>query len=230
MISRVLSVSRIHTVAWPLLLAWPLGILIAAFALSWTIFAIADTGESNFTGSVSALVGVALAFYVSAMTQTFPFALGLSVTRRDYFAATLLVGLCQVVGYSVLFWALSGLEGATGGWGVDMVMFGIPAYFTSSQIVQLATYLALLSLVGGFGLFIGGVYQRWRVTGLFTFGTTTLVTLGCAAVVVTWQEWWASIGSWFVDTPRFVPMVVLPAALAAMCLVGAGRLIRRATA
>lgn len=230
MITRALAVSRIHTVAWPLLVAWPIGILAVAFAIPWAIFAIVQTGESNFTGSVSALLGVALAFYIGAMTQTFPFALGMSVTRRDYFAATLLVALAQVVGFGVMLWALSAIETATGGWGVDMVMFGIPNIFTSNPIVQLATYLAVLALIAGIGLLIGALHRRWGVTGLYSVGAGLLVTLGLAAILVTWQGWWPAVGSWFADTPRAVPMVVLPAVLATACTAGAWQLVRRAPA
>ncbi|QNG19181.1 ABC transporter permease [Rhodococcus triatomae] len=230
MISRAVSVSRIHTVAWPLLLAWPLGILAVAFAIPWAIFAIIDTGQtSNFTGSVSALLGVCLAFYLSAMTQTFPFALGMSVTRRDYFSATLLVSLVQVIGFGGLLWVLSLVEDATGGWGVDLLMFGIPGVFTDSQIIQLATYLAIMALVAGIGLLVGAIQQRWRVTGLYSVGAAVLVLGGAAAVLVTWMEWWPAVGSWFADSSRAVPMVALPSALAAACLAGAWVVIRRAT-
>ncbi|WAM15738.1 hypothetical protein OYT95_03535 [Rhodococcus sp. JS3073] len=85
MTNRVLTVSRIHTVAWPLLVAWPLGVLVASFTIGAAIFAmVGDTGsDTNFTGGVFSLFGFALAFYLQAMTQTFPFALGMSVTRRD---------------------------------------------------------------------------------------------------------------------------------------------------
>lgn len=230
MISRALAVSRIHTVAWPLLVAWPLGILTAAFAIPWAIFAIVQTEEVAYTGSVSALLGVALAFYIGAMTQTFPFALGMSVTRRDYFAATLVVAFAQVVGFGVMLWALSGIESATDGWGVNMVMFGIPNIFTSNLLIQLGTYLAVLALVAGIGLLVGALHRRWRVTGLYSVGAGVLVLGGLAAIVITWQGWWPAVGNWFADEPRVVTMVALPAVLAIGFTVSAWQLIRRAPA
>ncbi|MDP1051165.1 hypothetical protein, partial [Klebsiella quasipneumoniae] len=86
---RIGSVLQLHTVAWPLLIAWPVGILLISFLISFTIYAIVrnDEGE-GFTGSVFSVFGFVLAFYLQSMTQTFPFALGLSVTRREFFTAT----------------------------------------------------------------------------------------------------------------------------------------------
>ncbi|NUS92594.1 MAG: ABC transporter permease [Nocardia sp.] len=230
MIARALDVSRIHTVAWPLLIAWPLAILTAAFAIPWVIFALIDATDANTTGSIYSILGVTMAFYMSAMTQTFPFALGLGVTRRDFFNATVLIGAGQVAGISLLLWVLAVIEEHTDGWGVRMEMFGLPADFTDNRLTQLATYAAFLGLVACVSLFLGAIYQRWRVSGLYTAGVIFLLAGGAAAILVTWQRWWPEVGSWFADTPRVVPMVVLPAVVALAALAGAWAAIRRATA
>ncbi|MFQ6230284.1 ABC transporter permease [Nocardia sp. NPDC002869] len=230
MIARAVRVSRIHTVAWPLLIAWPLGILLAAFVIPWVIFALIDVDDSNTTGSVYSILGVTMAFYMGAMTQTFPFALGLGVTRRDFFNATVLVGAAQVACVSVLLWTLAVIEDHTDGWGVRMEMFGLPADFTDNRLIQLATYAAFLGLVACISLFLGAIYQLWRVAGLYTTGAVFLIVGGLAAILVTWQRWWPAVGSWFTDTPRAVPMVALPAVVALAALIGAWVTIRRATA
>ncbi|WP_063059811.1 hypothetical protein [Nocardia sienata] len=230
MIARALQVSRIHTVAWPLLIAWPLGILVAAFMIPWVIFALIDATDSNTTGSIYSILGVTMAFYMGAMTQTFPFALGLGVTRRDFFNATVLVGAVQVAVISLLLWILAVVEDHTDGWGVRMEMFGLPSHFTDNRLTQLATYAAFLGLVASVSLFLGAVYQRWRVTGLYTAGAVFLVAGGLIAILVTWQRWWPAVGSGFADAPRVVVMVVLPAVLALAALIGARVVIRRATA
>ncbi|WP_328392070.1 ABC transporter permease [Nocardia sp. NBC_00416] len=230
MIARALNVSRIHTMAWPALIAWPLAILFAAFVIPWVIFALIDATETTTTGSIYAILGLMTAFYMSAMTQTFPFALGLGVTRRDFFAGTVLVGAVQVFGLGLLLWALAVVEGLTDGWGVRMEMFGLPADFTDSGLVQLATYPAFLALLACVSLLLGAIFQRWRVNGLYTAAAVVLIAGGLAAVLVTWQRWWPEVGSWFADVPRVVPMAVLPAAVALVALAGAWATIRRATA
>ncbi|BDT86124.1 ABC transporter permease [Nocardia cyriacigeorgica] len=230
MLRRAMSVSRLHTVAWPVLIAWPLGILLVAFLIPWVIFWLVDAEEANVTGSVSAAFGIVLAFYLGAMTQTFPFALGMSVTRRDYFAATLLVAAAQILGTGVLLWGLGLIEESTDGWGVNMVMFDVPGQFTGNLLIQLGTYLAILALIAGAGLLTGALYQRWRVSGVYTFLVALLLVFGLAAIVITWQSWWPEVGHWFADTPRVVPMVLLPGVLAVVCTGGAWATIRRATA
>ncbi|MFD4292766.1 ABC transporter permease [Rhodococcus sp. NPDC058505] len=209
--SRIGSVLRLHTVAWPLLIAWPVGLLTVAFAISWMIYYLVGNEEGEgFTGSVTALAGFAIAFYVQALTQSFPFALGLSVTRREFYTATTLMAVAQSAIFAVAVWALSLVEAATDGWGVHMRMFGITRYFTDSPLVQLLCLFSILLLSTGVAMLAGAIYQRWRTTGLLAAGVALLVTLGLAAIVITWAEWWPAIGSWFVDTPRVMPMVVLP--------------------
>ncbi|MCQ4119349.1 ABC transporter permease [Rhodococcus tibetensis] len=232
MTHRVLAVCRIHTVSWPILLAWPFGILLASFVIGVGIFSVvSQPGDNgNFTGGVFALFGFALAFHLQAMSQTFPFALGMSVTRRDYFSATLLVAAVQVVALGVLLYVLSLVEEATNGWGVDMRMFTIPNYFTSSPAVRLSTYLAFLFLTAAVGMVLGALHHRWRVVGLFTLGVGTLLIGGLTAIVITWQQWWPGIGTWFVEVPRAVPMVWMPVLAALACTGGAWLIVRRATA
>lgn len=232
MIARAIKVARMHTVAWPLLIAWPVGIVAVSFAIGFTIFyLIGDTGqEANFTGSVFALHGFALSFYLQAMTQTFPFALGLSVTRRDYFAATALVATVQSLVFGVILFAFARIEDATDGWGVKMRMFDIPAYFTDNRWLQLLTIVVSLFLLATIGMFLGALQQRFRIAGLFFVGLIVMITLGLVAILLTWQGWWGSVGSWFADVRRVVPLAALPAAAAAAAIVGTWGLMRRTPA
>lgn len=228
--SRIGAMLRLHTIAWPLLVAWPVGILTASFVISWTIYFLvgAEDGE-GFTGGLGALLGFVIAFYVQALTQSFPFALGLSVTRREFYGATLLMAVGQSATFAVVLQALSVIEAATGGWGVHMRMFGIARYLTDNPVLQVLTLLAALLLTVGVSILIGAIYQRWRTSGLLTAGVAALGAAGLAVVVITWARWWPAIGSWFVDTPRAVTMVVLPLALATAAFAGGWAALRRAT-
>ncbi|MGW0045423.1 ABC transporter permease [Rhodococcus sp. NPDC003348] len=228
--SRIGSVLRLHTVAWPLLIAWPVGILAVSFAISWTIYFLVGNEEGEgFTGSVTALLGFMIAFYIQALTQTFPFALGLSVTRREFYGATVLMALGQSAVFAVAVQVLSAIESATNGWGVYMRMFGIARYFTDNPLVQLLSLFAIMLLTAGIAVLAGAIYQRWRTTGLLAAIVGAVGTLGLAAIVITWARWWPAIGSWFVDMPRVVPMVVLPLVLALLALASGWVALRRST-
>ncbi|MFD4182318.1 ABC transporter permease [Rhodococcus sp. NPDC058514] len=228
--SRIGSVLRLHTVAWPLLVAWPVGLIAASFAISWTIYYLIGTDEgAGFTGSIAALLGFVIAFYVQALTQSFPFALGLSVTRREFYTATLLMAFAQSAIFAVAVQVLSVIESATDGWGVYMRMFGLARYLTDNPALQLLSGFAILLLTSGIAVVAGAIYQRWRTTGLLAAGTSVFCTLGLAAIVITWARWWPEIGSWFVDVPRALPLVALPLALALLALAGGWVALRRAT-
>ncbi|HEY5858607.1 MAG TPA: ABC transporter permease [Aldersonia sp.] len=227
---RLLQVARLHSTAYPVLIAWPVGIVAVSFAIAYTIFfLVGETGnDTNFTGGLSALYCFAMVFYIQAMTLTFPFALGLNVTRREYFTATTLVALVQSAVFGSVLYLLALVERATDGWGVRMRMFDIPAYFTDDSMLQWSLFVFTLLFIAGIGMFVGAVYQRWRTVGLMILGLATLLALGGGAILITWQRWWPAIGSWFVDTPRVVTLVLLPAALAAVALAGTWGTVRQA--
>jgi hypothetical protein len=228
--SRVGGVLRLHTVAWPLLVAWPVGILAVTFAISWTIYFLVGTEEGEgFTGGLFSLSGFVIAFYVQALTQSFPFALGLSVTRREFYRATILLALGQAAIFAATIQVLSAIENATGGWGVNMQMFGLMRYVTDNPLVQLLAIFAVLLATTGIAILAGAIYQRWRTTGLLTAGVAVLGSLGLAAILITWAAWWPAIGSWFVDSPPVVPTAALPLIVAALTLGGGWGALRRAT-
>ncbi|GGG07446.1 hypothetical protein GCM10007304_21850 [Rhodococcoides trifolii] len=228
---RVVQVARMHSVAWPLAVGAPAAILFVAFAIGWVLFFAIPNPDSRtqFTGGVTSVFFFGIGFYVQAMTQTFPFALGLSVTRREFFTATALAGLVQSVVFGTVIYLLSLLETATSGWGVHMRMFGILDYVTTSPVTRLFALIALFFLVSSIGLLIGTMYLRWKLIGLMTLSAAAVVVIGGAVVLILWRQWWFTVGDAIADTPRFVTMVVLPAVLAAVSLLGGWAVLRRTT-
>lgn len=227
---RILRVARMHLNAWQLLLAWPLGVLAASYLISIAIFALVVDGSNptEINGGVSSMLAVALTFYVQAIVSTLPFAVGLSVTRREFLAATALVALGQALVLGVLLYALGVLERATNYWGVGMRMFDIPAYFTDNAVLQFLSIVLVTLLAAAAGAVIGGLYLRWRTPGLLTTGVGAMLVLGAAAIVVTWRHWWSDVGHWFVDIPGALPVAVFPAALCAALAITAWAILRRA--
>lgn len=215
---RTLNVARLHTVAWPLIIGWPIAVLFIAFVISYTIFALIPTtdNEYNFTGSVFSMYGFAVGFYLQAVTQTFPFALGVSVTRREFFGASALVGVIQSALLATIVYVLSVIEAATGGFGVKMRMFGVLRYATDNPVLQWLGFFATLLLVASIGQFIGVVYQRYRVNGFLAIGVAAIVVFGGGAILVTWQRWWPAVGRFFVDTPSGILLGLVPLALTAV--------------
>ena len=228
---RTLDVARLHTVAWPLIIGWPIGVLFIAFVISYTTFALLPTTDSefNFTGAVFSMYGFAVGFYLQAVTQTFPFAMGVSVTRREFFTASAFVGVIQSAALATLAYVLSIIEAATGGFGVKLRMFGIVRYATDNPALQWLGIFATLLMVAAIGLFIGVAYQRYGVNGFLTICVAAIVVFGGGAMVVTWQQWWPPVGRFFVDTPTVILLGVLPLVLAALFATAGWVGLRRAT-
>ena len=218
---RTLDVARLHLTAWPLIIGWPIGVLAIAFALSYTLFALLPEtdNEYNFTGGMFSMYGFAVGFYLQAVTQTFPFALGISVTRKEFFRATALVGTVQ-----------SALETAPAGFGVKSRMFGPFRYATENPFLEWLGIFTTLLLVASVGMALGVVYQRYRVTGILATGLAALVVVGSAVIVVSWQQWWPAVGRFFIETPTVLLLGAIPLALSALFAIASWTGLRRATA
>ncbi|WP_415974511.1 ABC transporter permease [Rhodococcus sp. 077-4] len=229
---RILNVARVHNTSWAATFAWPLAILAIVFALTYGLFSVIPNSESDtyFTGGVFSVFGFTIAFYLTAITQCFPYALGLSITRREFLTATALVGVVQSCAIGTIVYALSVIEEATDGFGRRIRMFGVARYATDVPILQWATVVIALLLIGSIGAFVGVVYRRYRTNGLFTLGLIDLVLFGGGAIVITWQNWWPNVGSFFADTPRILLLVVIPLIITAALSVASWVGLLKATA
>jgi hypothetical protein len=230
--SRLLAVARLHTVAWRGTLAWPWIICGLSFLVNLAVFAsIMDLLEDRpVTGGLASIFVVTLLMFVSAVTQVFPYALGMGVTRRMFYAATALVAAAVSVGFAIALYVLRLVENATGGWGMDLRFFGVPfASVAGDNPAQILVYAVMMLLVTFVGMFIGVVYVRWRVNGALTMTAAGIVVPGGLVALATWQGWWGAIGSWLGDQPVLGlyagwPLVLVVAAAAAGLVA-----IRRAT-
>jgi hypothetical protein len=164
-----------------------------------------------------------------AITQVFPFAMGLSVTRRAFYAATALLVLVQAVAFGVLLYLLKLLEDATGGWGISLRFFGVQGITQHSGLLQILVYAVPFMVVGFIGIFCGVVFKRWGLNGVFTLSVATVFALGGLVALVTWLGKWGAVGQWLINQPTAGLIAGWPALLATT-LAGAGYLaIRRAT-
>ncbi|WP_342750049.1 hypothetical protein [Prauserella shujinwangii] len=223
---------RIQLANGPMVLGMPLVILALVLLANLAIFGVIDTSaspENRMTGGMISIYIVLLVAHLQTITQFFPFALSLSVTRRIFFAATCLVVLGQSVGYGLLLFLLRLLEDATGGWGLDMGFFALPFLTTSNALTQVAVYTVPFIAMSFLGLLVGIVFKRWGQLGLYTLGIGVGVLAVLLVLLATWQDWWAAIGRFFAQEPAVHLFATYPLVLAAL-LAGIGyRALLRAT-
>lgn len=236
---RVVNVVRMHlTNRFPLLvLPWMiLGfIFLVNVAIWWIVMANtapedhAQASEGmQFSGATTFIFVYMLVVAVQAVNLTFPFALGFSVTRRDFYLGTSLVFVLLSAYYALGMTILAEIERATNGWGLGGAMFDV-IYFGADTFVQRFALFFLLFLFFFFiGAIFASVYVRWRSNGMIVFGgILVLIVLGLVALV-TFTDNWATVGNWFVRTGPMGVAVwsLVPTALAA---IGGYILLRRAT-
>ncbi|MGH3794653.1 MAG: hypothetical protein ACRDSP_07160 [Pseudonocardiaceae bacterium] len=230
--SRVLRVARIQLVNAPVVFGVPWVVLGLAFLVNLAISgAIGDAAppDGRSTGALMSIYIMVLVAQLQTMTQVFPFALGLSVTRRAFFAATSLMVAGQSLGYAIVLYLLLQLERATSGWGMSLKFFGLPFLVQHNPVLQVLVYAVPFLFLSFLGVLIGVVFKRWGQMGMYVMSIGTGLLLAGLALLVTLQGWWPAMGRFFADQPTFTLLAGYPLALAVL-MAGAGYLvIRRAT-
>ena len=108
--NQVLPVVRLQLVHWRYGLGMPVGILALVFALNLALFG--SMGEvippsGRMTGGILSIYIVFGVGLLQTMTQTFTFALGMSVTRRAFQAGVVVLNVVEAIGFGTLLLVLT---------------------------------------------------------------------------------------------------------------------------
>lgn len=209
--SNILAVVRLHLVNRYSVFAVPWmimgGIFVVNVAIWWIIFASvsseADRADARdgleFSGALFYIFVYMLVLGIQAVAYTFPFALGFSVTRRDFWLGSALTFVALSAVYSAGLTILADIEVATDGWGLGGSMFAT-FYFggaDASWIERFGLYFATYLFFYFVGAAIATIYQRWRNNGMLAlFGTLGLVLIAGIALV-SFTNSWPAVGAWF---------------------------------
>lgn len=229
--NRPLRAARIQMVNKRLSLGMPWLILGSAFLVNLVVWALVpeSPSEPRITGGIMSIYIFVLIGQVFTVVQWFPFALGLSVTRRDFLLGTGGLVLVESFGQGLVLTLLRAVEELTNGWGIDLTFFGVPYLVSDNWLLQWVLYSMPFVGLSAIGLLIGSIYKRFGQTGMWWATIVVILVVGAGVVVLTWQQAWGAFGSLLADTPPAVALIALPAAVA---LVAGGLthlLLRRAT-
>ncbi|MBY6685829.1 ABC transporter permease [Rhodococcus sp. BP-149] len=228
---RIVSVMRVQTHYRTLAFAWPLGILAVIVGITWAVLSLVPDGSMSIkTGGATFVFIFGLTLFAQILTQVFPFTLGLGVTRREFFAATVAVAVVHALMFGIGLFALSLVESATDGFGVRMQTFSLVTPLAGSAAIELLFLIAAFLMCNLIGMLAGAIYLRWRVTGIWTAVLAEAVLIGAVIFVVTWQGWWGTITETIADAPRLSTMVLLPLLVASAAGLGTHVILRRTTA
>jgi hypothetical protein len=216
--ARVLAAARVHLANWPMALGFPLAIMSSSLFVNAAIFAsMGDAVENAVTGGLASLYIVQFVICWQGLFQNFTFAVGLNVTRRSFYAASVLVAAGQSLVFSLLLYALELGEGATDGWGVDLRFFGPLPLLSSTSPVTILVYAVPLLMVSTAGLFLGAVAKRWGAVGVFVLSVLFIVVVGGAVALVFAVDGWPAVFEWWGDQSGValaVGWALIPTALA----------------
>jgi hypothetical protein len=183
-----------------------MGAILLINAAIWYIIAASTDGTdraaalhgTQFSGGSFYIFVFMLIVGVQVVTATFPFALGLSVTRRDFSLGSALTFVLLAAAYSVAFALLSLVESVTGGWFLGGHLF-TSIYFGSNvgqRLVVVFLGLLFCFFVGAMG---GTLYMRWRAIGVMLGAAVLAVILIAALALVAFTHAWSAVAQWFVD-------------------------------
>ena len=230
--NRIRQVVRLQMPAWPYIVGWTWSMTAVAFGINLlSVMANHDPGDGvTTTGGLASVYGVAIGMATVSVTQIFPYALGMSVTRREFHLAWSLLAVVQSVVYALVLCLLRAVEQATGYWGMGMRYFGLPFMDDANPVLLLLGYAVPMLVVIHLGILFGTVHLRWGTTGVLASLTLAFTALGLAAALITWTRQWDAIGRWLLDQSPTALLAGWPVLVAAAFAVGGYRLIRRATA
>ncbi len=198
--NRIAKVVRMQLMNRQTFIGLPLIILFASFAINLAIYGIiifATSGpidEPMYSGGAQAPLWYFLVVGVQAMNLSFPFSQAMSVTRREFFAGTLLTagGTALILALTYLIGGV--IEQATDGWGFGGYFFYLPWIWEHGPIVAALFCFAVTLLAFVIGFLGAVIYKRfgllWLLLGLI--GVAVLLVVVAFAISAT--DSWPAVG------------------------------------
>jgi hypothetical protein len=227
--NRITSVIKIHSrnkFTWFFL---PWIILLSSFVINLFISFLIGGKTAIYTGGLASIYIYMLVAGIFTLRDSFPFALGFSIRRTDYFLGT--VGMVVAVSAvtAILLLLLSFTESELiRGWGLELHFFHLPYVNDGPLIGQLWIFFVVMVHMYLLGFAIASVYQRFGRTGMYVFFIAAFLLVSVCTYVFTYFNWWRDIFRWLSHYSASELASWLVLAIAAYALVSYA-LLRKAT-
>jgi hypothetical protein len=180
------------------------------------------------TGALAAIYLFLSIVGALSMFQSLPFALAVSVSRRSYYAGTVLLAVALAAVYGLALAVLAVIERSTGGWGVQLHFFQVPYILAGPWYLAWLTSFTGLVVMFAWGMWFGLVYRRWNLIGVLAFAAAQITVVVAGVVAAGRAQAWSAIGRFF-TTLTAAGVTGLLAALAVVLLAGGYATVRRVT-
>jgi hypothetical protein len=239
-IGRIWNVVRMHLVDKRTYVGIPWIIVAGAFLITVVISNIIGYATGNGLGGAEATENqryswavLAPQWYlivvaVQSIAFSFPFALGYSVTRREFYLGTSLLFVLISAFNAVAFTLLTQVEKLSHGWFMGTYMFNALWFGIDDWWVDLLAFFVMQLLVFFVGASVATIYMRWRMPGMLVFWVSFAALLVGSVALITYTNSWPAVGTWFAaqGTAGVFLWLLVPAVLAG---VGGYLALRKAT-
>ncbi|MCQ6561450.1 hypothetical protein NNL21_22420 [Paenibacillus mendelii] len=136
--------------------------------------------------------------------QTFPFAIGLSIRRTDYYWGTAAISVIVTLLSSILLMPLSIIETKfTEGWGVSLHYFNLPYLSDGSILEQMWISFVLLLFFFYLGFVTASVHRRYGKIGLLLLSVAAFLASSLGIFLMSYYKWWGSLFTSMADLSAF---------------------------
>ncbi|MBO7742638.1 hypothetical protein I8J29_00425 [Paenibacillus sp. MWE-103] len=206
----------------------PWVIVLSSFAVNLLIAGLMADDERIITGGLMSIFVYMLVSGIVAVHHTFPFALGLSVRRRDYFSGTLIMILSVSVASSLILMLLSYIESWTDGWNTDLFFFHLPYVSDGNALQQFIVFGSFMLFMYLLGFAISSLFRRFGKTGLYSASIIGLLLGTLFVYGLIYWGWWNGIHDFFDGRSAFnLALLLLP--LSAVLALAGYAFLRRST-
>lgn len=223
-----ITVVRWHLLQPVVWLAVPWAVVALNLAVNITDRTIAHTPPSGGqTGSIATIFIIFMIYGLLSVVRSLPFGVAMGVSRRSYYAGTLLLALGLALIDGLLLALLQAIERATHGWGVYLRFFRVDYLLDGPWYQTWLTSSVVLALLFIYGMWFGLVHRRWNVAGSVGFVIGQIVLVAVAVQLVNVLGGWSAVGSFF-STVTVGGTTALLASMTLVLIGGGYAVVRRA--
>lgn len=193
-IQGVLNMHRRDKWTWIFI---PSIILFSSFFINFLISFLISSEEAFYTGGVGSIFIYMLILGIMILVQSFPFAIGMSVRRTDFFFGTVLMGLINSSIFGILLSILAFIENTTYGWGDRFHFFHFPYLNDGSFLQQILLFFMIFTHLFFLGFIISSFARRYGGRGMLISSLAFLLVSSIVIILIHRFEAWGSIFQWF---------------------------------
>ncbi|MEC0093523.1 hypothetical protein [Paenibacillus macquariensis] len=226
--NRTMSVLRMHAKNKMMWVYVPIFILCINFAVNLLISLLLIDPPPMYTGGIIQLYVYMFVMGIIIIPQSFPLALGLSVSRKNYFLGTTSIIILVSTAFAFLWCITAQIEQQSDYWGGNLHFFTIPYLNDGTVFEQFCIYFILMMNFYYVGLVISSVHRRYGNIGLLVLFICCTLLLGIGGFAFYYYQWWITLIRWLNDISAFhISLWMIPFGLC--CAMLSYLLLRKST-